>query len=618
MRSTAKGRQTRQAIEQAARKLFAERGFHGTTLADITSAAGKSPAVFYRYFADKEDLLAALAESFLHDVVTPSGLSLELPESPDDDAFFTSVVTGYWNMFKQNIGIMIAVAQLAATQRRFAAVQNEFRRFGMDIVAASVRRAQEQGYGTELDPQHTAAAIALLFENFTTVFVGPSNLGCKISDEDAIATLSTIWKKTLYGAQVERRSTVDFTLPEHLPGLLAEMDEFIEAEIKPLEREHIQYFDKRREHARTDWDNDGIPTREWEDLLAEMRRRADKAGWLRYGLPAALGGRDGTNVDMAVIREHLAHKGLGLHNDLQNESSIVGNFPQVIMMERFGTDEQRRLWSEALITGERSMAFGLTEPQHGSDATWLETRAQPDGDGWVINGSKRFNTGVHRATHDLVFARTSGEPGQARGITAFLVPTDAPGFEVPYYWWTFNMPTDHGEVQLTDVRVSTDAVLGEVDRGLEVAQTFLHENRIRQAASSLGAAQYCIDRAAEYAGKRTVFGKPLSVNQAVQWPLAELQTEAQMVRLLVDYAAWHLDRDHHMEVSDKVSMANYRANRLVCDAADRAMQIFGGLGYSRHEPFEHIYRHHRRYRITEGAEEIQIRRVAQRLFKFGK
>jgi AcrR family transcriptional regulator len=197
---TAKGRQTRAAIEQAARKLFAERGFHGTTLADITSAAGKSAAVFYRYFADKEDLLAALAESFLHDVVTPSGLSLHLPDSPDDDAFFTAVVTGYWNIFRQNIGIMIAVAQLAATQQRFAAVQNEFRRFGMDIVAASVLRAQEQGYGTELNPQHTAAAIALLFENFTTVVVGPSGLGLEISDEDAIATLSIVWKKILYGA----------------------------------------------------------------------------------------------------------------------------------------------------------------------------------------------------------------------------------------------------------------------------------------------------------------------------------------------------------------------------------------------------------------------------------
>jgi len=200
---TAKGRQTRAAIEQAARKLFAESGFHGTTLADITSAAGKSAAVFYRYFADKEDLLATLAESFLHDVVTPSGLSLHLPDSPNDYAFFTSVVTGYWNMFKQNIGIMIAVAQLAATQQRFALVQNEFRRFGMDIVAASVRHAQQHGYASELNPEHIAAAIALLFENFTTVFAlppGSGRLGLEISDEDAIATLSTVWKTTLYGS----------------------------------------------------------------------------------------------------------------------------------------------------------------------------------------------------------------------------------------------------------------------------------------------------------------------------------------------------------------------------------------------------------------------------------
>ena len=173
---------------------------------------------------------------------------------------------------------------------------------------------------------------------------------------------------------------MDFTLPEHLPGLLAEMDAFIEAEIKPLERENMQYFDQRRENARTDWDNGGIPRREWEDLLGEMRKRADKAGWLRYGLPSQFGGRDGTNIDMAVIREHLAHMGLGLHNDLQDESSIVGNFPQVIMMDRFGTDAQKKEWTEALITGERSMAFGLTEPNHGSDATWLETRAVADGD----------------------------------------------------------------------------------------------------------------------------------------------------------------------------------------------------------------------------------------------
>ncbi|UCZ58750.1 TetR/AcrR family transcriptional regulator [Mycolicibacterium phocaicum] len=196
---TAKGRQTREAIELAARKLFAERGFHGTTLADITSAAGKSSAAFYRYFDDKEDLLAALAESFLHDIVTPSGMSVPLPESPEDTDYFTTVVTGYWNLFKQNIGIMIAVAQLGATQPRFANVQHEFRRFGMDMVADSVRHAAGQGYAQGLNPEHIAAAIALLFENFTVVVVGNPGSELRISDEDAITTLSTIWKKTLYG-----------------------------------------------------------------------------------------------------------------------------------------------------------------------------------------------------------------------------------------------------------------------------------------------------------------------------------------------------------------------------------------------------------------------------------
>ena len=214
-----------------------------------------------------------------------------------------------------------------------------------------------------------------------------------------------------------------------------------------------------------------------------------------------------------------------------------------------------------------------------------------------------MNTGVHRATHDLIFARTSGEPGQARGITAFLVPTDVPGFNVPYYWWTFNMPTDHGEVELKDVRVPADAVLGRGGpwpRGR--AKPSCTRTGFGRPPAAWAPPSTASTARSAYAGERMVFGKPLAVNQAVQWPLVELQTEAQMVRLLVYYAAWHLDHNHHMEVSDKVSMANYRANRLVCEAADRAMQVFGGIGYSRHEPFEHIYRHHRRYRITEGAE----------------
>ena len=184
-----KGRATRLALEQSARALFAMRGFHGTTLADITTAAGKSPAVFYRYFADKEDLLASLAESFLHDV-------LELPAFPDDGDFFVGAVGVYWTMFKPNIGIMVAIDQLAAAQPRFTMLQQQFRRFGRDIVAASVRTAQRQGFAAELDADHVALAIALLFERFTSV-----SLAEGLSDDAAVATLSTIWKKTLYGQE---------------------------------------------------------------------------------------------------------------------------------------------------------------------------------------------------------------------------------------------------------------------------------------------------------------------------------------------------------------------------------------------------------------------------------
>ncbi len=188
-----KGRATRLALEDAARKLFAERGFHGTTLADITAAAGRSPAVFYRYFIDKEDLLACIAEDFLREVH-------EIPTFGDDGDFFTAAVELYWRKFKPNIGIMVAIDQLAATQPRFAALQNQFRRFGVDIVAASVRTAQQQGHGTELDADHVALAIALLFERFTSV-----SLSRGLSDEAAVTTLSTIWRKTLYGRTEENR-----------------------------------------------------------------------------------------------------------------------------------------------------------------------------------------------------------------------------------------------------------------------------------------------------------------------------------------------------------------------------------------------------------------------------
>ncbi|PXY30751.1 acyl-CoA dehydrogenase family protein [Prauserella flavalba] len=411
---------------------------------------------------------------------------------------------------------------------------------------------------------------------------------------------------------------MDFELPAGLRERLSALDDFIEAEIRPLQEQddNERFFDHRREFSRTDFENGGTPRPEWEALLDEMFDRADRAGWLRYGLPEEAGGSGGSNLDMAVIREHLAAKGLGLHNDLQNESSVVGNFPFVHMFLEFGTREQREEFVEGMLTRTRRVAFGLTEPDHGSDATWLETTAVADGGDWILNGRKRFNSGLHSATHDVIFARTSGDPGDARGITAFIVPTDAEGFSVDFHWWTFNMPTDHAEVTLRDVRVPGSAVFGEVGAGLALAQHFVHENRIRQAASGVGVAQYCIDRSVAYARERVAFGSPLATRQAIQWPLVELHTEAELVRTLVRKTAWELDRTEQLLLSDKVSMCNYRANRLACDAADRAMQVHGGLGYTRHTPFEHLYRHHRRYRITEGSEEIQLRKVAGYLFGF--
>ncbi|MBX3751813.1 MAG: acyl-CoA dehydrogenase [Opitutaceae bacterium] len=419
---------------------------------------------------------------------------------------------------------------------------------------------------------------------------------------------------------------MDFAVPQEIADYLDELDAFIETTIKPLQAQddNERFFDHRREHARTDWDNDGLPRPEWEQLLAKARKLADDAGHLRFAWPKEMGGKGGSQLAMAIIREHLAAKGLGLFNDLQTEHSIVGNNPFVLMFKEFATNEQYDRYADDLLNGRMRTGFGLTEPNHGSDATWMETRAVPhekDGKpGWLINGEKMWTTGMHVANYVMCFARTSGKDGDAIGITCFIVPADAPGLKIEEYLWTFNMPTDHPRISFTDVWIPQDSYWGQIDRGLGIGQSFVHQNRIRQAASSLGAAQFCVDESVRYARERKPFGKALAENQAIQWPLIELQTQCEMLRLLIRKTAWQMDNMEHKEIertiSDKVSMCNYWANRLVCEAADRAMQVHGGIGYSRHKPFEHIFRHHRRYRITEGSEEIQMRKVGAYLFGY--
>ncbi|CAI7637522.1 unnamed protein product [Penicillium pancosmium] len=463
---------------------------------------------------------------------------------------------------------------------------------------------------------------------------------------------------------------MDFDLPKELRTYLQSIDTFIDQNISPLQHkdDNNRFFDHRREHARTDWDKQGNPRPEWEQLLSEMpyattlasrfigclstreldmadtipeeaRELADDAGFYRFALPREYGGQEhpNNNVWMSAIRFHLASHpvyggGLGLANDLQNEHSIIGNFPDVLMVHHFGSEEQRRMLIPARLRGQFRLTFGLTEPDHGSDATFMSTTAHAIRDGFEITGAKKWQTGAHHCTHFLIFARTSGAAGSARGITAFLVPRDTPGVRIASYEWTLNMPTDHATVELDRAWVPSSAVVGIVDQGLALAQTFVHENRIRQAASSCGAAKYCLDRSIERARSRQIWGegKTLADNQAIQFPVVELMTQVEMLQLLILKTSWEMDRvvaecrstgkrpwvEIERQLSDRVAMCNFWANRLCCQAADRAIQIHGGDGYSRHYPFEHIYRHFRRYRITEGAEEIQMRKIAAYLFGF--
>ncbi|KAL8278289.1 hypothetical protein RQP46_009321 [Phenoliferia psychrophenolica] len=384
--------------------------------------------------------------------------------------------------------------------------------------------------------------------------------------------------------QKDAGSTLSFLVDTETSQLLSELDAFIEDKIKPIQAadDNERFFDHRREWARTDWDKGGLPREEWEALMTRVRKIADEAGYFRLGMPKALGGKEASFLTMAIIREHFNAKGIGLHNDAQSEHSIVGNVPLALVVLDSGTEAQKAEFCPRLLSGEYVMAFGLTEPDHGSDATHMETTAVRDGDDWIITGEKTWNTGAHVATHNFIVARTSGKDGDAFGLTGFIVPMKSKGVNVAEFLWTFNMPSDHARVELKSVRVPNSAILGPLGQGLKTASIFLTENRLRQAASSLGAACYCINESVAYANSRKLFGKPVSSNQAIQWPLVELHTESEMLRLLIRTTASQMDQLSRQEaqalLGARVSMCNYRANRLACEAADWAIQLIQALG----------------------------------------
>jgi acyl-CoA dehydrogenase len=220
---------------------------------------------------------------------------------------------------------------------------------------------------------------------------------------------------------------MDWTIPADVQDFLDRMDAFIEAEIAPLEREHPGFFDHRKEDYRTGWKRDGLGLSKFHELLLEARRRADAAGFFRYPLPAELGGADGSNYEMAIIREHLGRRGPGLHSELTHEASVVANLPLVLVVNQWGTAEHKEQYPEGLITGEMEMAFALTEPGHGSDATWLETTARRENGDWVINGSKRWNSGVDTAPITWCSPVPRVNLDRPAGSPAFWCRTTRPG-----------------------------------------------------------------------------------------------------------------------------------------------------------------------------------------------
>jgi acyl-CoA dehydrogenase len=264
-----------------------------------------------------------------------------------------------------------------------------------------------------------------------------------------------------------------------------------------------------------------------------------------------------------------------------------------------------------LVRAETSMCFALTEPEAGSDAQSIQTSATRDGDVWVLNGRKHYITNGAHADHALVFAVTDPEKRAAGGITAFLVDAGTPGFVVGRRQRTIAGDTNQAELVFEDCRVPGDQVVGEVGYGFQTAMKFLNAGRAFIGALCVGIADWLIRISVEQANARRAFGKPIGKNQAVQWMLADSALEVHSARLMTYHLAWLVDQGE--QPIRESSMVKLNNTEMVNRVADRAVQIFGGMGVLAEGPVERVYRYVRMLRIVEGTSEIQRLVIARSL-----
>ena len=341
-----------------------------------------------------------------------------------------------------------------------------------------------------------------------------------------------------------------------------------------------------------------------DELPASLIAGARELGLLGLSIPAAYGGLDLPISQKTLVHEMLGRGPWGLASYISVHTGIG-----CVGIVRFGNEEQKRRYLPRMASGEWLGSFALTEPGSGSDARDMKTRAERDGDGYVINGHKTFITNAPKAHHFFTFAR-SGD-----GVSAFIVDADAPGVSIGQVFDTLGHRGSHiSEVVFENARIPATALVGEEGRGFDYAKRCLSEGRTTLAARCVGSAQKAMELALEYGSARETFGKPLVDHQVLAFRLAQMSARTEAARLAVYRSAWLLERGE--AAIRESSTAKLLAAEGAWQTVDDAMQMFGGNGYVRNEyMIDRIWRDLRVARVYDGSSEVQQMVIAGRLKK---
>jgi acyl-CoA dehydrogenase len=332
--------------------------------------------------------------------------------------------------------------------------------------------------------------------------------------------------------------------------------------------------------------------------------RAKDLGLFGLAISPEYGGLGLSVVQKAVVHEMLGRGPWGLASYISVHTGIG-----CTGINLFGTPEQKELYLPKMASGEWLGSFGLTEPNAGSDASSLETRADRDGDHWVLNGRKIFITNAPYAHHVMIFAKAP------KGITAFIVDTDTPGFAVGQVFDTLgHKGSAICELVIEDCRIPAGQMVGVEGKGFDIAKRVLSEGRTMLASRAVGSAQKAMELAIEHGEARKTFGKPLLDHQALAFRLAQMSARTEAGRLLAYRSAWLLDRGS--PAIRESSTAKYFCGEGLWQTVDDAIQMLGGYGYIKGEyMIERIWRDSRVVRVYDGSSEVQQILIAQRLRK---